>query len=310
VSGPAPIVIAFALDAGYAMPTAVALRSLYQHHRADELEVHVLTTRVDDEVWRKLIWDLPAGARIVRHPVDPDHLAGVLPPPGLNPAAFTRLLMGSVLPATIGRVIYLDGDVVCRSSLQPLWATDLQDRVLGAVTDASTPWVGSPHVDLGIGQPRWRVLDLAPATPYFNAGVLLVDLARWRERGVGDKALDYCRRFRLTHGDQDGLLGACRGQWARLHPRWNMLPEHFNQQRNYGWVTEGVESMQEALDRPAVVHFTRGLRPWVFSFKARHPYGHEWLALLDRTQWRGWRPRPRPILGLRRALDRAIFGQG
>ena len=301
-----PIAICCSIDAAFAMQLAVCLRSLYRHHDATALDVHVLTAGVDDELWRAIVQGLPAGARIVRHAVDPARVGDVQTPPRLPRAAFVRLLMGSVLPPALGRVLYLDADVMCRTPLDPLWATPLEGHAIAAVADACTPWLGSPYGDFV--EPRWRKLGLAPSTPYFNSGVMLIDLDAWRGRGFERTALDLCQRHLFTNGDQEGVLGACRGEWLRLHPRWNMLPEHFNNRRNYGWVFEGEERMREALAAPAIVHFTRGLRPWVFSFKTRHPHGDEWLALLDLTSWRGWRPRPRPLRGLLRALDRAVRG--
>ena len=302
----ARLAICFSIDGGFGMQLAVALRSLFRHHDAHELEVHVLTAQVDDGIWQSSVRDLPAGARILRHPVDPDRVGDVRTPPRLPRASFVRLLMGSVLPPALDRVLYLDADVMCRAPLHALWATDLEGHALGAVADACTPWVGSPSGDFV--EPRWRQLGLLPDNPYFNSGVLLVDLAQWRRRGFEQTALRLCQQHLFVNGDQEALLGACAGQWQRLHPRWNMLPEHFNNSRNYGWVFEGEARMHEALADPALVHFTRGLRPWVFSFKSRHPYGHEWLELLDATPWRGWRPRPKPISGLLRALDRAVRG--
>jgi lipopolysaccharide biosynthesis glycosyltransferase len=305
-NGTAPLAICCSIDAGFAMQLAVCLRSLFHHHDVASLEVHVLTAGVDDRSWRSILHGLPPGARVRRHPVDPARVGAVQTPPRLPRAAFVRLLMGSVLPPALGRVLYLDADVMCRTPLHALWATDLGGHAIGAVADARTPWLGSPYGDFV--EPRWRQLGLAPDNPYFNSGVMLIDLNAWRAGGFEQTALRLCQRHLFANGDQEGVLGACGGRWQRLHPRWNMLPAHFNNGRNYGWVFEGEARMREALAAPGIVHFTRGLRPWVFSFKSRHPHGDEWLALLEGTSWRGWRPRPRPMRGLLRALDRAVRG--
>lgn len=69
----------------------------------------------------------------------------------------------------VERALYLDSDVLVRGDLKQLWNIDLQGKAVGAVTDIGFP-MGHDH---------------STKAPYFNAGVLLIDLAK--ARGVIDE---------------------------------------------------------------------------------------------------------------------------
>ena len=116
-------------------------------------------------------------------------------------------------------------------------------------------------------EPSWPVLDaldrvtvallgveLLPAvTDYFNAGVLLIDLPRWREERISERAYAYLTAHpEAPLGDQDGLNFACDGLWKKLDPRWN-FQKHFEEQ---------IASLTAA-ERPAIVHFVTGQKPWL-----------------------------------------------
>ena len=67
-------------------------------------------------------------------------------------------------------------------NLSALWKTDLDGKVLGAVEDTLSPRL----------ERRDPELDKVPRVArYFNAGVLLIDLERWRKEYVTERALHY-----------------------------------------------------------------------------------------------------------------------
>jgi lipopolysaccharide biosynthesis glycosyltransferase len=87
---------------------------------------------------------------------------------------------------------------------------------------------------------------------YFNAGVLLIDLPRWRKERISERTLDYLARHPLSpFSDQDALNVACDGLWKRLDLRWNF-------QNHY----ETSISDMGPMEKPAVVHFVTSLKPW------------------------------------------------
>jgi lipopolysaccharide biosynthesis glycosyltransferase len=281
------IEIAMAVDAKYVRQLAVALVSISEQVD-DPCRVHVLHDGVslaDRERMQGKVSDRIDVAWIDARPaVDGRRL-----PRGIPRSIYFRLYLAQLLPRDLERVIFLDADVIVRRSLRALWCASLGDAPIGAVRDAYLPWVARNR------RFDWRGVDVSPDAPFFNSGVMVVDLRRWRDDGIGARALallsEESRMF-----DQRALNIVLAHNWAVLDPRWNVQSYHLTGDTCLAFVSEGRERLDEALRDPAIVHFTGGSfnRPW--QAPCRNPYRDEWLAYLDRTAWRGWRPDPEPAL--------------
>jgi lipopolysaccharide biosynthesis glycosyltransferase len=137
----------------------------------------------------------------------------------LSPHYF-RLLMPFVLP-DVTRAVYLDADTVVLEDIYPLWTIDLEGFALAAVRDY-LPCI-SDAVE------NWAELQLKPNAPYFNSGVLVVDLDQWREQRIAERVLSVCRenqehlcaQRKWPQHDQYGLNVVLHGQWKPLHQIWN-----------------------------------------------------------------------------------------
>jgi len=233
--------------------------------------------------------------------------AHVLPVGNPRPTFF-RLFLAELLPDDRERVVYLDADVIVRRSLRALWETALDGAAIGAVRDAYRPWMVRNDTF------NWRDAGVAPDAPFFNSGVMLVDLDQWRRRDVRAHALallsEHSRMF-----DQCALNIVHEHEWTALEPVWNVQSYHLFGDQCLAFATEGRDRLDAAVRDPAVVHFTGGSfnRPW--QAPCGNPFRDEWLAYLDQTPWRGWRPEPaRPLVRAwgrtQRALGVLRYGGG
>jgi lipopolysaccharide biosynthesis glycosyltransferase len=183
---------------------------------------------------------------------------------------YFRCLMGSVLPPSARRAIYIDADAIVLDDLQELWQSDLDGKVLGAASDYFLPRCRD-----AVGP--WQELGLDPEAPYFNSGVMLVDLDRWRTEDVASRVLRRCcdsREHLLAQGkwpqyDQFGLNVVLQGQWHLLSQDWNYLSE-----------------LPEK--HPHVVHFCGGGKPG--SPTCGPLFTELFDSTLAGTPWSGWRP--------------------
>ena len=177
------------------------------------------------------------------------------------PGMYERIFAPDELPATLERVVYLDADLLVLDAIDALWRTDLTGSVIGAVQDAVIPFVSSP-----MGLRRHRALGLRPTAPYFNAGVLVMDLAAWRAHRVRERAFEYLRREArsINLADQDALNAVLHGRWARLADRWNVVGGLTGRGR---LEPKGVEPdrLAAAARDPAIVHFSGHLKPWIYA---------------------------------------------
>ena len=109
-----------------------------------------------------------------------------------------RLALHRLLPDE-DRVLYLDCDVIAMFDFSEIFDIDLQGNVLAAVREPAR--CKNPFI-------------------YFNAGVLLMDLAKLRE-GIGDEMLHMANTKKLACPDQDAINLLCQGRILELPPTYN-----------------------------------------------------------------------------------------
>jgi UDP-D-galactose:(glucosyl)LPS alpha-1,3-D-galactosyltransferase len=171
----------------------------------------------------------------------------------LSPAMYLRLLVPAALPQDVERVLYLDCDTLVTNSLQPLFEVDMGGVPLGAVRD---PFSRRLYDMGGIpGLASYEHLD--PRGSYFNSGVLLIDVARWKECEVSEKSLSYLVRHahESRYPDQDALNYATYDNWLRLSHRWNDL---------MAWRLE--PEFGGKLSDSAILHMAGPVKPWQPGF--------------------------------------------
>jgi lipopolysaccharide biosynthesis glycosyltransferase len=167
-------------------------------------------------------------------------------------AAYLRLVVPSILEG-VDRLIYLDADVMVRSDLSLLWNEPMSGAAVGAVRDfgLATLSTGLPYAVDKLGAP--------PDAPYFNSGVMLIDVSAWRAADFTTRTLDYLRDHGdvTRYADQDALNAVGVGAIHELAPVWNV---QVLQMRNP--VVPAVASQARAIKRTArIIHFT-GVKPW------------------------------------------------
>jgi lipopolysaccharide biosynthesis glycosyltransferase len=188
----------------------------------------------------------------------------------ISKAAYARLLMGQLLPPDIDRVLYLDCDLIVRGDLGDLWNTDLDGKTIGAVSDS-------------LSYSRHSILGLPQGAPYFNSGVMLIDLRRWREMDVGGRSLKFAREHpdRLQWWDQCALNLILHDDWLPLDRKWNFQSMAIGVRDSdiirFSRLTPGIR------DAIQVVHFSGDSKPW--HYMNYHPLKGEYLEYRLRTPW-------------------------
>ena len=293
-----PISIVTACDENYVRAAAVALvsaaASVGSRH---ELNLYVLDGGVSDGSKAKLEKSCARFGRAVRWLTPDLHAIRDLPVSHhVSQSTYLRILLAELLPAKVSRVIYLDADVVVVRNLAELWATPVEDVYCGAVQDAFLP-VLDPAVafdhplqcQVASNQDsrpiaNYPELGLSGEMPYFNAGIMLVNVARWRRERVAARALD-CLRTNARHvryWDQYALNVLCAGQWKKLDARWNQSSDVFqlpSWQRSHYNVGEFWQVRRD----PWIVHFNNLPKPW--DKDCVHPFRGLFFQHVEQTAW-------------------------
>jgi lipopolysaccharide biosynthesis glycosyltransferase len=273
-------------DDRYAMPLTVTLRSALDGLADDrQLVAYVIDGGIRPRNRTRMLDSLdPERSRVYFVPADPGAFSDAVVSPGhISVATYYRIAVPRLLPPEVERAIYLDSDLVVLGDLGALFDTDLDDRPLAATVDVAVPTVSAPF-----GLRNYRELGLVPDVPYFNAGVLAMDLDRWRRDDVTGRAFAYLKSHgdQIRFWDQDVLNAVLAGDFRTLDPRWNQLPFVFDANRRMPF---GPDVLERLLSDPWIVHFATASKPWQLS--CAHPRRDLFFAALDRTAWAGWRPR-------------------
>ncbi|XGV96962.1 MAG: glycosyltransferase family 8 protein [Leptolyngbya sp. BL-A-14] len=280
------LVIACSADEHYAMPLAVMLYSLQANlkNKQKQLEVYVLDGGIRPLTKQKVVQSLNTDHLRI-HWLQPDTtlLQDLALTRYLTIAAYYRLLLPDVLPHHVEKVIYLDCDMVVRGDLEALWQIDVGDHYVLAVQDDN-----QLTVSMAIGLRNYQTLGINPDQKYFNSGLLVINLQKWRENHLGRKVLAFSQQNRdfVQDADQDGLNAVIAGQWGQLDPRWNQLPRIYTYTAWYDSPYDEV-SFTALRDAPYVIHYTNAPKPWQHG--CQHPYTPLFLNYLDQTAWCGWR---------------------
>jgi lipopolysaccharide biosynthesis glycosyltransferase len=254
---------------------AAMLHSLVAQHRDTPIVIEYLHGDDTSRGGRDRLGAMVAqmGAEIVFHRVPDDWMVG-LPVKGFTrKATWYRIHLDELLPGA-DRVLYLDLDLLVMDSLLPLWRTPLEGRVLAAVTNVP------------MREDRWHTeRGELGGDPYFNAGVLLMDLALIRREAIGEQLRTFAveNAHRLYWRDQDALNEVLHDRRLSLHPRWNCM----NAVMHFDWAVEYFDAnvLDEARRDPAIRHFEGPSinKPWHllcdpenFSQYARHRSQTPW----------------------------------
>lgn len=276
--------IAFACDANYAMPLAVAVCSAAANcDKTRSLVFHVIQSGFQPQLQKKVESSLQKtgfpDAQLEWVSVPPGQIEHLkLTKPHLSALTYAKLLLPDLLPTSVEKVIYLDADLVVKGDLAELWELELDGKALLAVRDR-IPWVSG----LG-GLANYRELGIPEGAKYFNAGVQVVNLAKWRDRGISRRIFLYLKEHDaiVKMEDQEGLNAVLFDDWGELPFRWNwQIPWRLyrNGKKKMEWVPEEWPKN--------IIHFTTPEKPWLPACDVEEK--RDFYCYLDRTEWAGWR---------------------
>ena len=263
--GNVPVTICAAANDDFAIGLGMTLYSALVNLQPRNAVVYVLDMGISAANRRRVLHALQfAQDHVQVQWVKPD-LTALSAVPASQRAAYARLLIPDIVGQHMEKAIYLDSDVIVEGNLCKLWEIDITDWLLCAVQDYATPYASSAGVLGG----KYKQFGLAPNSPCFNSGVMLINLTKWRQENllaqiVANQPWSYSD---LHFTDQDGFNVVATGKWLALDPRWNVAISLLGQ---YGhWLDmspAGRKAAQAELLKSAfVLHFTTK-KPWRLSY--------------------------------------------
>ncbi len=267
------IAIIAACDNHYVVLLAALLKSIEFHHKSAEMvEVFIVEDGISKRNQKKLTASLDSGRmRLNWIPMDkaiPDNMKIPFDRSSYPKNIHTRIFIPHFIPDRFDKIIYLDVDMILMRDIADLWNIDLADNMMAAVMDPrlkvfSNSWGGIKN---------YKELGFAPDTKYFNTGILVINIKKWREEESAIKVVQCIsdnEKF-ANYPDQYGLNIVMANRWLELDPRWNAFAD-------------------EEWPDPFLIHFI-GRKPIYQTYDNKSEYRTIFYEHLNRTQWKNFKP--------------------
>lgn len=198
----------------------------------------------------------------------------------LTTATLVKLALPDIFSESDGRILYLDSDLTIHGDVAGLFTLDLKGMPLAACRRGV---VFHSDGQQKIAEAHFRDLGMSRPFRYFNSGVMLIDLPRWRAAQLTTRTLDFIARNPdlCLLPDEDGLNAVLDGKFAPLSPIWNMVPRRHPAMRVHDRHT------------PAIIHYSGHDKPWK-RFGRDKPLFPDmqayrlYQAFLRRSPWPHW----------------------
>ena len=277
--------VAFATDDNYAQHAAVAMASILMHTKTpQDVLFHVIGDGIAAESKAKIketVKGFESDMLFYEPSLENDFYVSA----GLSRAAYFRLYVAEILPETVSRLIYLDCDLVVLGDIAELFTHDFEGHPMGATMDFGIMASSKRRKE------KEEVIGLPNDAPYFNSGVLLMDLAQWREKRLGDLLIKDAAEHHYPHHDQDAMNKMFMGDWSVVPLRWDVIPPVYQMQLKVVLSSKYRKIAAEARKNPAILHYAGGYKPW--EYEKREGFNVEYYDALAHTSFRD-APMPQP----------------
>lgn len=175
---------------------------------------------------------------------------------------YYRFILQDILQG-YDKVLYLDSDMIIQHDVAELYDTELGDNLLGAVIDAD--YLGNLNYKDG-HRMRYTTKTLKLKNPYgyFQAGVLLLNVAQMKVLHSTQEWLEIAQKSQFIYDDQDILNTECQGRVLYLDMAWNVMHDCCGRIPNVISFApaEVFKAYTASRACPYIIHYAGGQKPW------------------------------------------------
>lgn len=210
-------------------------------------------------------------------------------------ATYARFFIPEILPNN-DKVLYLDVDLLVNYDISELYNIDIENYIVGAAVDACYARQLYNDED-GIVKYTEQKLGLPEGVPEFNAGVLLINLKKWRNENLTQKCILKLQEIGTPRVLDQCVLNAVIPQkyLYNLPVEWNYvwhaeLEDVDILQIKSKYFYDTVLNYQKKINNIKIVHYTSGVKPWnihssnpVEVKKVIKYLAHHWWSMASET---------------------------
>ncbi len=297
--------VVYSSDENYAKLTLVSMVSLLVNQCEVNFSLYLLANTIQQKTLERMIKtisNLECSLNVIDVTQQLKKITDIGASQYVSYSAYGRLFIHELLPEDTDRVLYLDSDTLIVSPISDVFNLPLNGHAFAIGYDF-------------LCNRYKKLVGIPPDAPYYNSGVLLIELKEWKARRCAERVLDFMKHIRhdLMFGDQDYFSIVLSGDADILPPQYNflthfqMFTRHRDALRATGIPSScwyGEEAFQQAQVAPIIHHFlghTLG-RPWYRE--SRNPLRNLYLSYAAKAGVPEVAEQSRPVEFCYRVMER------
>ena len=275
----------YACSDKYAPIAGISMKSLFETNHDIDICLHILMDDVSVENQNRIMDMVNRYKQRVEF-IDVKPYSSIIDKLGITAfqssiVLFIVLFAGRYVSKDIKRIIYVDSDTFFEGSIRQWNNFDLAGKPVAMASDC-------------INRKYMKVIGLKEDSEYFNGGLIIFDMARWRKGKFEEMIIDHCKNIRANYPlvIQDIMNVVLHDSIHRIGIENNFLPQWFlygfeNYKQIYG-ISEKLMSRQElefGKNHIIMHHFSGNTlgRPWYKG--SIHPKAKDYLQCIRDSEW-------------------------
>lgn len=268
--------IAYGIDKNFFLGCAVSITSILLTNSELNFNFHIFTNSINDDFQQKLqqLTD-KYKTQITIYLVEDSYFNNLPTTINWTLATYFRFIVADYFYNKIDKILYLDADILCIGSLVELFNLEFDNNIAYVVIEKDPIW--------------WekcakRLNENKLLNGYFNAGFLLVNLKKWKENNINEKALKLLTnenlRKKFTHLDQDVLN-------LLLLDKVKYLDRKYNQQISINYELKYKSNKVRKYpitDATILIHYIGPTKPW-HKWAENYKCSKYFLDVKNKSPW-------------------------
>ncbi len=299
--------VLYASDENYAPFLGVSMFSLFKNNiTAQHIRVYALLDNVSEENKQKLQATARQFGRelvLINAEDFNKKLKGLgVPTYRGNYTTNYRLFFDKIIAPDVERLIYLDCDTLICGDLSPLVSPPFAEAAVAVSLESLAPRIK-------------QVIGFKKEEPYFNAGVLTIDVKNWKKFHITDSIIQHLQhvRARYCNPNQDVMNLNLKGRLWVVGPQYNFQPVHrAYSDRAYAWVYGFAHyytraEIDSARRHPVILHMYRFLGQFPWHKNNLHPDTPLFDFYLSQTLWKDYQKQNSKCNSLLFKIERLLY---
>lgn len=293
--------IALASDDNYAQHIAVVIASIMSNTTTKNICFYILSDSISNIKKDKIQETADSfGAKIVFLELSMNTMFDNFYTSGhLSKATYFRLNITNLVGPEVKKIIYMDVDIIVLGDVAELWNYNMHDYPVAAT------------MDLGLMSSKRSMknkkenLGILPKDNYFNAGILVIDVDKWRHNTYTEDVIKLASTQHYRHHDQDALNKVFHKNWQSIPIKWDVLPPVYNLFPKLIFNSRFKQLALDAKRNACIIHYAGRYKPW--EFPKQEIFNDKYYYYLKLTAFKDVKM-PQPSKNMKgKSLSRALW---